>query len=1414
MRIRLTVLVPILLGTAASLVQAQPDPSELVSSAQDEVVFRVVVPSLEFLPSTEPGDVAVSIPGWGSTSSEGGPELPARSVYIGIPDGAEPSIEVVSVRTHFEPGRIPQPVPVREIVGGENDLPTQSVQYLRNRELFSRPFPLQWAELERTAHLRHLPIAIVGIRPVRWDPVRQGLLVADEIEVRVRFPRSADVRERETSSRAPRDPEVWDRRYERAVLNWDQARNFVRLAPRAPVLSRASLVGTGPEFRIDVTATDLYRVPFETLTAAGWDLGNVPAERLVMEERFWDETVATERVEPVPIWVRDADSDGQFGPGDAVVFYGMMMFDRLDPEPWDKRYGRKNAYWLTVRDEGGARMPTSASTLGRTDLVSVGSYRWTKHFEQDVFYMRITCYGETASPLSASVENLVDDHYYWFGGDRRQSVNFDLPGYVSAEGLSVRVRDVYIQSAHNQPRFDLLLGETETVAITLPGLTIPREKDAVVFEFDQSDLAGIQLAERGDDFIIDQPNPTSGGRIDYFRWTYQRAPRSFDDQIDFDTDALTGPQQWDLTQLGGTDVVLVDVTTPTAPRRLTVAPSQISGSGSNRTVRVQIDLGPTGDERTYAVRRAGTLALPAAVERASDVDLGLPRSSDVVVIAHPDFLAGMQRWVDHRTSQGWDVELLSVRDVFDQFDGGRDWPTAIRNFLRYTFRTRETPPSFVLLVGDASSDHAQVISGSGPDYVPTQTVFSNAFSDQGSELVATDHYFVDDLIGTGNTFDFLADAHIGRLPAGSAPGDAGQLEAMVDKIIAYDESLSDDDTWRNRGLFVADDEFSSQVDYDSDYRFRGDLRRAWPRTGESVFRYACREAERRIRGADFLDFGVDSLYMATYLDSVACLSRCIPVEDPLPPDCVDWSCNVNAGGEIVDINRVAVPGSYFATRDYSNNVAKVPRTLRRKMKDGNLFVVFQAHANRAQAGHEEFWLDSDLQGRHDSDDLENFGKPFLFFGFGCHMADFSHPLEAGLGYGDSMVERMLFLEGGRGAVAGLASSGYEWLNDNHYPLIPFMENWFSDPPTGPDGRSRWLLGEMIDGGKAHMLRIGSYLADYLGMVPTYVLLGDPTMTIDLAPPRADLVAVDGEPWVAGEPLRAPVGNDQVTIEVRFRDEVALQNLAVLAGGAVLDSTEFQILPDPDRPESDRRALVRYAPTLDVPAEDYDIVVRADDLAGRRKEIVLPVRLETEFELLRDGVFERLDPADVVDLGDSVRVSFSAPVPVAAEDLSFLSAGVPLDLIEVTPELQGAEEDWSWTLLVEITAQAPGSFDLALEIQRRDGSIASRTISVHPASENVSLVYLANMPNPFADETHFVYRLDGPVESADLSVFTLSGRKIWEAKGPVLPMENYILWDGRDREGDPVANGVYFYRLVIRTLQGGEISRIERIARVR
>ena len=65
---------------------------------------------------------------------------------------------------------------------------------------------------------------------------------------------------------------------------------------------------------------------------------------------------------------------------------------------------------------------------------------------------------------------------------------------------------------------------------------------------------------------------------------------------------------------------------------------------------------------------------------------------------------------------------------------------------------------------------------------------------------------------------------------------------------------------------------------------------------------------------------------------------------------------------------------------------------------------------------------------------------------------------------------------------------------------------------------------------------------------------------------------------------------------------------------------------------------------------------------------------------------------------------------------------------------------------------------------------------------------------------------------------VSGKKIATLPGgrftPGRAGQVGIPWDGRDGDGDPVANGLYFYRLLAREPDGSSAERIERLVVLR
>ena len=74
---------------------------------------------------------------------------------------------------------------------------------------------------------------------------------------------------------------------------------------------------------------------------------------------------------------------------------------------------------------------------------------------------------------------------------------------------------------------------------------------------------------------------------------------------------------------------------------------------------------------------------------------------------------------------------------------------------------------------------------------------------------------------------------------------------------------------------------------------------------------------------------------------------------------------------------------------------------------------------------------------------------------------------------------------------------------------------------------------------------------------------------------------------------------------------------------------------------------------------------------------------------------------------------------------------------------------------------------------------------------------ANYPNPFNPATTIPLALPAGTSDVDLTIYNTLGqavRHVWA--GPLAAGEHQLTWDGRDAQGQPVAAGVYLYRLQV------------------
>jgi hypothetical protein len=83
--------------------------------------------------------------------------------------------------------------------------------------------------------------------------------------------------------------------------------------------------------------------------------------------------------------------------------------------------------------------------------------------------------------------------------------------------------------------------------------------------------------------------------------------------------------------------------------------------------------------------------------------------------------------------------------------------------------------------------------------------------------------------------------------------------------------------------------------------------------------------------------------------------------------------------------------------------------------------------------------------------------------------------------------------------------------------------------------------------------------------------------------------------------------------------------------------------------------------------------------------------------------------------------------------------------------------------------------------------------------HIAILDVMNYPNPMEESTEFFFELSEAAERVELQIFTLSGRIIRNLSSDNLQFgrNRQFYWDGRDFDGDRVAEGVYIYKITAR-----------------
>lgn len=195
---------------------------------------------------------------------------------------------------------------------------------------------------------------------------------------------------------------------------------------------------------------------------------------------------------------------------------------------------------------------------------------------------------------------------------------------------------------------------------------------------------------------------------------------------------------------------------------------------------------------------------PLFVGKIDNQDLSGLTNVQYLIITQPSFISQAQRLATyHQTKNGYNVQVVDVNKIYNEFSSGSKDITAIRDFVSKLNSPAGTL-KYVLLLGDTSYDFKNR-TPNNTDILPSYQ--SEASADVKGSYVTDDYFVMTRPQSERFLYQIVPDLPIGRLPAANAQ----EAKTMIDKTLAYYNALPGQSSpfgeWRMKLDFVADDDF-------------------------------------------------------------------------------------------------------------------------------------------------------------------------------------------------------------------------------------------------------------------------------------------------------------------------------------------------------------------------------------------------------------------------------------------------------------------------------------------------------------------------------------------------------------------------------------------------------------------------------
>ena len=1136
--------------------------------------------------------------------------------------------------------------------------------------------------------------------------------------------------------------------------------------PKSYVLNSALRPGTGSWYKIAVASDGIYKIDRSFLASIGVNTSNLNSSSIHIygngDGRIPDlnsSPLRTDDLAQLAIQVVDG-GDNVLDGNDYILFYAK------GPHRWDVQngvfqnerhiYSDVSTYFININSSTPQnRIQTAGQVSGSVNTWS-NSHNHYAIVESDLY-------------------NYKNCGQRWYGDlfdvELVRNYSFSVPNAVPGTGSKVRVIMGSDSPSASSGTIEYKVNNQSLLTTSLPtgGVAGYGRTDRVIDFVNSSNQINVNITFNRNAAII-------SGRLDKIEVNTRRMNTMVGSQFMFrDLETVAAGKITEFT-VGGTTAngFVWDVT-----NRHTPVLMNTSFDGTNRTFVAETNI-----LREFAASTGSGFPSPSFVEMVQNQNLHGIELMDYLILTSSSMMTQANRLAElHRQKNGYAVQVVDVKQIYNEFSSGMPDNMAIRHFLKMLYERSQTSTGaklqYVCLFGDGSFDPKGRVTGSKQNIVPTYQVAGVSYKEDTQLNIGTDDYF--GFLDDNESFSSvdIIDIAIGRI-LGS---DINTLRDQVNKIEHY---------MKNGSTFFTQNNINC-VDGVSTSTF-GDWRTKVANVADFEDYFVLRDLEPayEVTNANHPEINIKKLYLDAYQVVTTVGGERFPQLN------TDLMQSFNSGSLV--INYVGHGGVDKLSNANIINYSEIKEL--RNIDRLPLFVSSTCEFTRyddptdISAGE---WMSLNPLGgaialltttRTVSYALNSIVISSLFDEIFKRNVN-NKPLTFG--------EILLKTKQGMGTSGATDKSAFILVGD---PGLKMALPEFRIVVDSINGRS---IASYTDTLMAlSKVRVAAHVEDFNGNVLTGF---NGVATTSLYDKKKDVQTLGQKP-----------GNSiyRYANVLPYKD----QKNVVYRGQSTVNNGyfkfEFIVPKDIDYTyDFGKFSLYANSDQTDAIGEEQRVYVGGINPNGSSDQVGPLVNIYLNSENFVNGGLTNETPFLIAKLQDESGINTVGNG--IGHDITLVLDGAVDKPIILNDYYKNNIDSYSkGELRYQLSGLTEGKHTLTLKVWDVNNNSSEETIEfVVQAQQNLALKHVLNYPNPFTTHTEFYFEHNQCCTEleAQIQIFTVSGKLVKTINSPTYTVgyrSEGIVWDGTDDFGDRLARGVYVYRLKVKTASGEIAEKLEKL----